>query len=135
MHSSTATSSMQRVLQRLKSLLPQGSEPEPYAPRESHPDELNIDADILTLIAPAVEQLKTLKPQVSLVPTGDGCAVFEWREADIEYSAEIDYHHELFMVSDNIVTDELVSLSVPYSTKSLVLFVTTHEMMQIADDE
>jgi hypothetical protein len=60
---------------------------------------------------------------VTIVPLGDGGVALHWNRSDVEYTAEL-HEDELYMVTDNVSTDELEDSTGPLSTDAFRAFLT-----------
>lgn len=76
-------------------------------------------AELAQLLEPLASDLTSSPHKVHVVPTADGSIQLEWRVGDVEYTAELNTDRQLFLMTDNVVTDETASREMPFNPEAL----------------
>lgn len=84
--------------------------------------------ELAQLLEQVAGDISALGIPVSIVPTGAGSLVLEWRAGDVEYTAELAADRSLLLVADNVVTDDLAERESPFDPDVLRRFLRTGAM-------
>lgn len=84
--------------------------------------------ELAQLLEQVAGDISALGIPVSVVPTGAGSLVLEWRAGDVEYTAELAADRSLLLVADNVVTDDLAERELPFDPDVLRRFLRTGAM-------
>lgn len=108
------TSEELRLMQKLAEL-------RAIANGELGPGSVAVSDDVLDDLA----SLAALAPHTSAVATFGGAVALEWRSDGVEYTAELQPGHRLFLCADNTVTDDLRETEVDFDAHVLRAFLAT----------
>ena len=84
--------------------------------------------ELAQLLEQVAGDISAIGIPVSVVPTGAGSLVLEWRAGDVEYTAELAADRSLLLVADNVVTDDLAERELPFDPDVLRRFLRTGAM-------
>lgn len=71
-------------------------------------------AELAGLLEPLAADLAACPHAVHVVPTAEGSISLEWRVGDVEYTAGLYGDRRLFLMIDDVVTDEITRRDLPY---------------------
>lgn len=83
------------------------------------PGSLVPAVELVELLEPLVADLIASPHEVHVGPTAEGSIALEWCAGNVEYTAEVHGNGQLFLMTDNVVTDEIVSRDIPYDPEAI----------------